>query len=114
MEEIDFEQIRPDLELYDMGRTLRVVYKTPVWDLVMQTFEDYRDRANDELTDMPPGDPRVLAAHAAVSALKDTVRKAQQDFEDAVNMANNPPQIITDYLTGVVKAMDVAAAQGME
>lgn len=114
MNEIQFEEIKEDLELYEMGRALRVVYKTPAWDLVMGVFEDYRDRANDELTDLPPGDLRVVAAHAAVSALKDTVRKAQQDFEAAVTMANNPPQEITDYLTGVVRQMDVAAATGME
>lgn len=114
MNEILFEEIKEDLELYEMGRALRVVYKTPAWNLVMGVFEDYRDRANDELTDLPPGDPRVVAAHAAVSALKDTVRKAQQDFEAAIEMANNPPQEITDYLNGVLEVLDVAKAQGME
>lgn len=114
MNEIEFEEIKEDLELYEMGRSLRVIYKTPAWDLVMGVFEDYRDRANDELTDLPPGDPRVVAAHAAVSALKDTVRKAQQDFVAAIKMANDPPQEITDYLTGVVREMDVALATGLE
>lgn len=114
MGEIQFEDIKSDLELYDMGRSIKAVYKTPAWDLIMGVFEDYRDRANEQLTDLPPGDPTVVTAHAAVSALKDAVNKAQQDFAAAVEMAKNPPSDVTEYLTGVVKAMDVASAMGME
>ena len=108
---VQFEDIEGDLDLYEKGRLLRPVYKTPAWEIIMGVFEDQAARANDELLDLPPGDPYVPTAHAAASALRDRVIKAKQDFEAAVQAAANPTQEVASYLLEMVEVNDVAASQ---
>jgi hypothetical protein len=111
MVNVQYEDIEGDLLLYEQGRVLRPVYKTPAWEIIMGVFEDYRDKARDELIALPPGDPYVVTAHAAASALDDVVAKAKQDFEAAVQAAAQPTQEVASYLLEMVEVNDVAASQ---
>jgi hypothetical protein len=111
MDNVEYDDIAGDLDLYEKGRILRAVYKTEAWEIIMGVFEDYRDKAAKDLINLPPGDSYVPTAHAAASALDDVVAKAKQDFENAIQAAANPPAEVVSYLTEMSEANDVAASQ---
>jgi hypothetical protein len=108
----DFSNIEGELELYNKGRELRTVVNHPGWNTVIQTLQDYRDKAVQTLVDLPPGDPTVPTVHAAASALDDQFVKFQQDIEKAIEFAANPSEEVTLWLKGAYKAADVKAAIG--
>ena len=108
---VEFETIERELELYDKGRMLRPLVISPAWEVIIQVLKDYKDAADDDLTDLAPGDPTVPYAHAAASALKDQFKKFQQDITNAVDFAANPSQDLIEYLNGARVSMDVLKQQ---
>lgn len=114
MNNLNFEEIENELELYERGRQLRIVYGTPVWETIIGALEDYRDKAKQELINLPPGHSSVITTHAAASALDDAVVKFKMDIKNAVDTAAKPSVELTAYLTGVIENMDVARAIGQE
>lgn len=106
------DQIENDLNTYERGRQLRPLVNSPLWEILVDSLESYRDNANQELVNLAPGDPTVPTVHAAVSAIYDLVAKFQQDVHAAVNFANNPSEELRKYLTGTRDANDVAKAMG--
>ncbi len=111
---MNFEDVEQELEIYERGRQLRTVYNTPAWETIIGALEDYRDKAKQELVNLPPGHPAVVTAHAAASALDDTVAKFKMDIANAIETAAKPSAELTSYLTGVVQSLDVARAIGQE
>lgn len=109
-----FEDIEQELEVYERGRQLRLVYNTPAWETIIGALEDYRDKAKQELVDLPPGHPSVVTAHAAASALDDTVAKFKMDIANAVQTAATPSAELISYLSGAIQSMDVARAIGQD
>jgi hypothetical protein len=81
----EIRQAREDLK--HKGRELRTIMGTQAWDIVMSTIQSYVTQANDDLMEMLPGDTRVPAAHAAVSALHQFVKNFKEDIENAVNQS---------------------------
>jgi hypothetical protein len=98
----NYDEIQGQLDLYERGRMLKNVVGTPVWSLLLEILQSYRDKANEELLNLAPGDETVVTAHAAASALNDGFRKFQQDINAAVEFAANPSPEVTDYLSGVI------------
>lgn len=86
--EEESEEIRQAIEdLKHKGRELRTIVGTQAWDIVMSTIQSYVDDANDTLISMVPGDPNVVAAHAAVSALHQFVKNFKEDIHKAVEQS---------------------------
>ena len=110
---LNLVDIQEELDLYEKGRMLRTIVSTPAWKLVIQALEDYRDKADQDLRDLPPGDPTVPTAHAAVSALDSVVAHFQQDINHAVDFAAKPSQEVSNYLKGAGRVLDVSKATGM-
>jgi hypothetical protein len=113
MPDIDFEDLQNQADLYEKGRMLSTVVRTPVWELIIQILKDYKDGAENQCLDLPPGDTTVPCAHAAASALRDQFIKFQQDVERAVEAAAKPSPELRAYLTGALAAADVGKAMGM-
>ena len=113
MPDYDFNDLEAQLDVYEKGLMLAPVVKTPVWELIVQTLTDYKDKAVQQLVDLPPGDSTVPCAHAAASALDDQLAKFQQDVNSAVEAAANPSDELRDYLSGALKQSDVGRAMGM-
>ena len=107
--EADFIQLEGQLDLYVKGRKLRKFVLDPDWDIVVQTLQDYRDKARDALIALPPGDPNVPQAHAAASATNDVFTLFQQDINNAVDFANKPPDDLKNHIFGIRRSMDVKA-----
>lgn len=107
MTDIDLDALDIDLALYDKGRQLRVIVNTPAWETVIQTLEDYRDKAARQLIDLAPGDPVVPTVHAAASALDDLVAKFKQDIASALQAAAQPSDEVKEYLFGAREHLDV-------
>lgn len=112
--QVDSEMLRQDLELYERGRRLRVIYNTPVWDILIDTLKAYVDGTLDQLGKLPPGDPTVPTAHAAWSALNQVYTNFQNDVQNAVDLAAHPPQHVTDFLSGALESQDVLKAMGVK
>lgn len=110
--EPDYDQLEQQLELYEKGRRLKLLVNSPEWEIVVQTLQDYRDKARDALIALPPGDPNVSQAHAAASATNDVFNYFQQDIANAVNAATKPSEELKAYIFGVRKSLDVKAAMG--
>ena len=108
---IDPRAMENDLIVYERGRQLRSVVNSPVWEIVIDTLRAYKDQAEDECFALSPGDQRVLTAHAAASALRDQFVKFQQDINNAVEFAANPPEEFALWLSGAIDAADVMKQQ---
>lgn len=104
--------LQSELELYELGRQLRLVVISPAWEILIDVLNQYREKAKDELMSLAPGDPTVPTVHAASSAVWDVVEKFQQDVMSAVDFAANPSREVVDYLNGTLDANDVAKAMG--
>ena len=104
--EPDLSQIEIDLEVYEKGRQLQAVVNTPGWEIALDTLRAYRDKTSEDLLDLPIGDPSVLLAHAAQSALRQMFRNFEQDIANAIRTASKPPEELRDYLYDVKKNSD--------
>ena len=106
----DYSQVEHELEIYERGRTLRPVVGSEAWQILLETLKSYKDKAEDELFALPPGDPSVPTAHAAASALRQQYYFFQDDIQKAVDFAAKPSAELTDYLNGVIQQTDVLRA----
>ena len=110
MTDTEIDALEIDLALYDKGRQLRVIVNTPAWETVVQTLEDYRDAAKDDLIALAPGDTTVPTAHAAAAALDTLVAHFKQDIAKAIDAAANPSDEVKEFLFGAREHLDVAKA----
>lgn len=106
--EQDAIQLENQLDLYEKGRKLRKFVMDPDWELVVQILRDYSDKANDELTDLPPGHPKIMEAHAAASATKQVFHRFQEDINTAVDFANKPPEELKTAIHSIRRAVESA------
>ena len=83
---------REVIERYEKGRSIQQILPFDGWSVVVQMIHDYVDGAIKSLVQLPPGDPAVVPAHAAASALEDFRNKLFQDINDAINAT--PPEVI--------------------
>jgi hypothetical protein len=106
--EQDLYQLEAQLDLFEKGRKLRKFSLDPDWEIVVQILQDYRDKARDTLIALPPGAPHVLQSHAAASASNDMFTFFQQDIDNAIEIANNPPPELKNHIRGIRKAVEEA------
>ena len=111
--EIDEAELERQADVYEKGRRLRTLTNSPDWELVVQTLQDYRDKARDALIALPPGDKNVLQAHAAASATNDVFTMFTEDINSVISAAQNPSPELTQYLMGIRRSLDVQTAMGL-
>ncbi len=101
------ENIEREVAAYEKGRQLRTIMNSPGWEVLLDTLKAYRDEAADRLLDMDPGDPNVLTAHAAASALRQQFAFLQADLDNAVKVASSPSPELTQYLVEYRDSLDI-------
>ena len=106
-------RLEQDLKLYERGIELRPLVNSPNWETVLDTIQAYVDDVDQQVRYLLPGDPAVIAAHAALYALNDFAVKFKQDIERAVDFANQPNDEVRNYLFGVREVLDVSGAMGL-
>lgn len=104
---IEFEMVENDLRVYDLGRKLNRIVGTEIWDIILDTFADMRDNAQQDLFRLPPGDENVPTAHAAASALTQAYSHFKKGVEDAVAFAGDPSDELKIYLKQALETTDV-------
>lgn len=104
---ISYEYIENDLNTFDLGRKLNRIIGTEVWEIILDTFAKLRDDAQADVFRLPPGDPNVMAAHAAASSLTQAYAHFKEGIEAAGEFANNPSEELKKYLRQAVDATDV-------
>lgn len=87
-----------DIEEHRKGVELRGLVNTEAWQVVKATLKQYADTATNDLLGMAPGDPAVLTAHAAASALVSVSRKFVEDIETAVAKSYDVPAALQPML----------------
>lgn len=88
------EQDQFEIELFHKGRALQQIVGFYGWDVLREMIQSYSTQALSDLVNMPPGDERVLCAHAAASALHEAYSKLVQDIQAAIDAAAQTPEII--------------------
>jgi hypothetical protein len=111
IDELAVENLENDLRLYELGRELRPLVNSPGWEILTDTMQSYVDDLDQQHRRVLPGDPNVIASHAALYALDQFVTKFKADIERAVDFANAPPQEVIAYAHQIRKSSDVLAAQ---
>jgi hypothetical protein len=112
---IDYDQIEPELNLYERGRMLRTTINTPGWETVLETIHSYVEDIDRQMRAIPVGDPSVVPSHAALFALDKFETYFKQDISNAIEVSENPSEDLQHYLIeskdrfDVRKAMDTAS-----
>lgn len=93
--ELTLEELQ-EIELFRRGQQLSSVVNTEAWVILTDTLKSYSDAAVEELLRLAPGDPTVLTAHAAASALVQQNKLFIEDIDRAVEAAQAPPQFFNN------------------
>ena len=85
-----------ELKMWDRGRVLAQIVHTDAWAILLDSIRSYVEQANEDLTNLAPGDVNVPVAHAVAFALKDFYRKFQQDVQKAIETSLQQPQVLRE------------------
>jgi hypothetical protein len=107
------EDIDRQLDLYERGRVLRTI-PPDAWEIIKDTVHSYTDDLDQQVRGILPGDPSVVASHAALYAMSAFEDYFLKDIEAAMNFAVHPSDELKQYLSGVRESLDVLKAQGVE
>jgi hypothetical protein len=88
------DEDRHELDLWEKGRELQSIVNTRGFEIVLAVLQQYVDLTNQTLIEMSPGDPDVIPAHAAASALYDLNIKFRQDINAAVEASHRSPNAL--------------------
>lgn len=88
------EEEKNEIAIHQKGRALEHVVNTFGWDVVLEMLQDYVSDASRQLIDMPPGDSRVVQAHAAASAVNDLYYKFIRDVKNAIDISRTTPSAL--------------------
>lgn len=102
--------IANELQLYELGRKLRIVYNSPAWEIITDTIQSYVDNLDYQVRNLLPGSPEVAASHAALYALDQFAKNFQEDVKRAVEFSNNPSPEVREALLGFRDSSDVLKA----
>lgn len=84
-----------DLEAFARGQELRAIVSTPGFEIIVNAYKSYEEKAIGLLLSIPPGDTdRVMAAHAAASAIAQVNANFKMDVQSAIESANQIPEVL--------------------
>lgn len=87
-----------EIALWKRGQELRSVVGTEAWAIITDTLTAYADGAVRDLLGLTPGDPAVMTAHAAASALVQQNKYFKEDMEAAVRASYEMPETLKSTL----------------
>jgi hypothetical protein len=105
------DDIDRQLDVYERGRLLRTV-PTDAWQIVKDTIHSYVEDLDTQVRHLIPGEPSIVAAHAALYAMSSFEEFFLQDTEAAMELAVHPPPELSRYLLSARESLDVLKAQG--
>lgn len=94
------EEELSDIELWQRGRVLSGIVNTEAWEMLLAALQSYVEQADYDLRRLPPGDPGVVTAHAALSALDQGFRLFKEDIESAVANSETVPEALQGTVRG--------------
>jgi hypothetical protein len=83
-----------DVAQWQRGLELRGVVTTPAWEIILNSLQSYADKAAAALLQLPPGDERVMYAHAAASAAAQINTNFRLDVQSAIEAASQVPEVL--------------------
>jgi len=86
------------IEQWKRGQELRNIVHTEAWQIVLDTLQRYADVAVEDLLGLTPGDPAVMTAHAAASALVQQNKLFKEDVDTAVAASYEMPDALKSTL----------------
>ena len=87
-----------EIEQWKRGRQLAAIVHTEGWAILKDTLRQYAESANDALLRLAPGDPTVLTAHAAASALAQQYKLFMEDIDSAIAAGEQLPDVLKQTL----------------
>lgn len=85
-----------EVELWQKGRKLRQIVGLEGWEIAVDTLRSFAVTSMDTLMSIPPGDPRVEAAHAVAYGANETFVKFQQAIANALRASQQPPVVLQE------------------
>ena len=110
MNDANYPNLDQDLRTYEFGRKVRAIVVSPTWPDLLEVVDSYVLDMDDQVRNLIPGDPTVIASQAALYALHQFAVKFKTDMENAVGFAANPPDEFMRALMEVKDASDVSKA----
>lgn len=90
---------RYEIQQFHNGRSLQQLVIMPGWEVLMDTFEQKKQDAVDELLKINPADKElVFAAHAVAYAVHKTLDNLKIEVDTAIQNAQQLPVILAEKL----------------
>jgi hypothetical protein len=98
------EEQQYEIQQFHNGRSLQQLVIMPGWEVLMETFEQKKQDATEELLKVNPGDKElVLAAHAVAYAVHQTLDNLKTEVFSSIEYAKQPPVFMTEKLNRVIR-----------
>jgi hypothetical protein len=105
MTESYYPNLDQDIATYEFGSKARSIVVSPTWPYLLEVIDSYVQDMDDQVRNLIPGDPSVVASQAALYALHQFAAKFKIDLENAVDFAANPPE---DFMRALVEVRDAS------
>lgn len=93
------EEQQYEIQQFHNGRSLQQLVIMPGWEVLMDTFEQKKQDATEELLKINPGDKElVLAAHAVAYAVHKTLDNLKIEVYSAIENAKELPVFMAEKL----------------
>jgi hypothetical protein len=106
------DEIDRQLDIYERGRLLRTI-PVDAWQIIKDTIHSYTEDLDQQVRHLSPGEPSVVASHAALYAMSSFEKFFLQDTSAAMEFAVHPSPELNQYLLGARESLDVLKAQGI-
>ena len=93
------EEERQAVQQFYNGRALQQIVIMPGWQVLLSTLAAKKDLATEELKKVLPGDPRVVAAHAAWHAAISVLEDIEYEVNAAIEYSKIPPEVLRARFT---------------
>lgn len=89
------------LEWWVKGRALADIADTEGFQVILEILEAYAESDEKAVMNLPLGDPRVVAAHAAARTSRANHSRLREDVAAAVQAAKDTPEVVKEAYRGM-------------
>lgn len=111
MEPVYTDELEGSLDLFERGNILKSV-PSNAWEVIYDTIHEIVQDVVDQHSNMLPGDPSVVASHAAVYVLTGFEKHFKDAMDSAMAFAAKPPKEFLEFMYQVRDRLDVLKQQG--